>query len=69
MNNQDNISIVSSIVILAMSFVAAMIFLRTILPLAPTWAGENRTIVELIVGGILLLPWIILLLRMRNPKG
>jgi len=58
---------IQSLVMLAITLgigILAVLALRTF---APDWAIANRNLVSIIIGSVILVPWLVAVVRMRKP--
>lgn len=58
---------IQSLIMLAITLgigILAVLALRTF---APDWSIHNRNLVSIIIGSIILTPWLVVVVRMRKP--
>lgn len=55
-----------SLVILVMSFGFAILVTLILRTFAPEWCVENRNLMPIIIGSVILAPWLVVMARMRK---
>lgn len=60
-------NIMQSFTILISTIVLAVVAALALRTFAPEWSIHNRNLVSIIIGSIILTPWLVAVVRMRKP--
>lgn len=58
---------IQSLIMLAITLGIGILAILALRTFAPEWSIHNRNLVSIIIGSIILTPWLVVVVRMRKP--